>query len=96
MTLYDLATNAKVRDNNNTAEEWAELGIIDALNEAKCSSWGATFKKFDPLHFGMKFDSADASVKAQDKAIANGKSFTELTAQEILELDINIYPGTYS
>ena len=44
----------------------------------------------------MKFDSADASVKAQDKAIANGKSFTELTAQEILELDINIYPGTYS
>lgn len=96
LTLWDLATGQKVRDNDNTPEEWALLGIIDALNGSKCSSWGATFTKYDPLHFGMKFDSYDASQKAQDKAIQLGKSFTELTAQEILELDLNIYPGTYS
>ena len=96
ITLYDLQTGARLRNNSNSPKEWVETGIVDALDKAKCSSWGATFNRYDPLHFGMKFGSSAAQEAAKNKAIAAGKSFTELTAQEILELDFPIYPGVNS
>ena len=96
ITLIDLTTGKKVRGNSNSPEEWAQTGIVDALNTSRLSSWGATFNRYDPLHFGMKFSSSTGQEEAKNLAVKNGKDFTELTAAEILSLDIPIYPGINS
>lgn len=93
ITLYDLQTGVRLRNNDNTPQEWVQTGIVDALNTSRLSSWGATYNRYDPLHFGMKFSLSTGQELAKNLAISKGKQLTELTAAEILSLDIPIYPG---
>ena len=67
--------------------------MVDCANRAKMSSWGATFGRYDPLHFGMKFSLSKAQKEAKRYAAELGKDWTELTGEEIRNLDVSIYPG---
>lgn len=96
ITLYDLATGARLRNNDNTPQEWVETGIVDAASAAKLSSWGATFNRYDPLHFGMKFKKdGEGGAKQQYEltALGKGKTQSEITGQEIVDMTFTIYPG---
>ena len=93
ITLVDIETGRRLRNNDNTPEQWVVSGMVDCANRAKMSSWGATFGRYDPLHFGMKFSLSKAQKEAKRYAAELGKDWTELTGEEIRNLDVSIYPG---
>ncbi len=93
ITLSDLATGKQLRNNSNTKKEWAETGIVDAASNAQLSSWGANFDRYDPLHFGMKFNKPTAKGIKIAEAGLLGKKAGELSGREIINIDFPILPG---
>ena len=93
ITLYDLTTNKLLRNNLSSKEQWAETGIVDAASDAQLSSWGANFDKYDPLHFGMKFDKPKSQNIKKTKSQQLGKGVGLLTGREIIDIDFPITPG---
>ena len=93
ITLFDLGTGKQLRNNDNTPQEWVETGIVDVASAAKLSSWGATFNRYDPLHFGIKFSKTQGKAEYARIAKEQGKRQRDVTAFEIKDMKFAFYPG---
>jgi len=93
ITLFDLGTGKQLRNNTNSPQEWVETGIVDVASAAKLSSWGATFNRYDPLHFGIKFSKTQGKAEYARIAKEQGKRQRDVTAFEIKDMKFAFYPG---
>lgn len=95
LNVYDrkteklVASNEQPGPNINTKETWANLGIVNAAKNAGVSSWGGNFSSyFDPVHFGIKVNTAASLETAKNYAIQKGIDYKTLGVNDIFNLDI--------
>jgi len=95
LNIYDQKTGKLIASNNfpgpniHTKETWVNLGIVNAAKNADVSSWGGNFNSyFDPVHFGVKVNTAASLETAKNYANQKGINYKTLGVNDIFNLDI--------
>ena len=95
MNIYDQKTGKLVASNNypgpNIATKtiWTDLGIVRAAQNADVPSWGGNFSSyFDPVHFGVRVNTAASLKTAKEYANKLGIDYKQMGVKEIFDLDI--------
>ena len=95
MNIYDQKTGKLIASNNypgpNIATKtiWTDLGIVRAAKNADVPSWGGNFSSyFDPVHFGVRVNTAASLKTAKEYANKLGIDYKQMGVKEIFDLDI--------
>ena len=84
-----VAGKTKVGDNDNIRATWVKLGIPEIATTSGVTTWGANFDNyFDPVHFGIDVNIPASLKLAQEYALAEGKDWKTLEADDIFKIDI--------
>ena len=95
LNVYDQKTGKLIASNKYpggeqyTKEVWVNLGIVNAAKKAGVPSWGGNFSSyFDPVHFGIRVNTAASLETAKDFALQKGLNYKTLGVNDIFNLDI--------
>lgn len=95
LNVYDRKTGKLIASNKQpgpkqyTKEVWTNLGIVSAAKKAGVPSWGGNFNSyFDPVHFGVRVNTAASLEGAKDYANQKGIDYKTLGVTDIFNLNV--------